>query len=329
MSQLLLEGMGMAMGMGMGSMMTILLQTFFRDGRDGDIQGVWSFGVNGFFIPPPGFAGLVLDESGTIIPTAAVGLICFDGAGGCSIELSAVVGGTLGSQVFNVTMNRLRFISSICRVRVSRFGRVTVFAKLTEVSTRLMTMSSLNLPLTIFLQLASKSFGFIAFDQFFVLDGQAVRIQRFAKLVNDFDNDNDKEHDDDNGNGNGNGVGTGHGNGGPSSGGGNYGPGGGGGPGMIGGPGGGKGGFGGIGGVNGGHGNNNFGSGDNNGNGNGNGYGNGNGKGNSKRNRNVNRNRGFGTCPSLMDDTIDDGFGRGNGFFDGGGSFDGSFGGGY
>jgi len=168
---------------------------FFRDGRDGDIQGIWSFGVNGFFIPPPDFAGLSLSTSGTIIPTSAVGLICFDGVGGCTIELTAVVGGNLGRQVFNVTMNTIRFISSICRVRVSQFGRTTIQAKFAEVSTRLMPTSALSVPITIVLQLQSRQFAFIAFDTFFVMEGQALRINRFSKFINDFQDDTASKQD--------------------------------------------------------------------------------------------------------------------------------------
>lgn len=165
---------------------------FFRDGRDGDIRGLWSFGVNGFFIPPPDFAGLpFLSSNGTIIPTAAVGLICFDGVGGCTLELTAVVGGNLGRQVFNVSMNKVRFISNLCRVRVSRLGRVIVTAKLSEVSTRLLPVASLSIPIVIVAQLASRNFAFIEFDQLFVLEGQAVRIRRFD-LNNNNNNQDDK-----------------------------------------------------------------------------------------------------------------------------------------
>jgi len=157
---------------------------FFRDGRDGDLQSIWSFGVNGFFIPPPGFAGVPgLATSGTIIPTSAVGLICFDGNGGCSLELTAVVGGNLGAQIFNVTMNTVRFISSICQARLSRLGRVIVRARLAEVTTRLLPTAALAIPITSIIQLSSARFGFIQFDDLFVLQGQLVRIERFANLL--------------------------------------------------------------------------------------------------------------------------------------------------
>jgi len=158
---------------------------FFHDGRDGDIRSLWSFGVNGFFVPPPDFAGLpFLSTNGTIIPTAAVGVICFDGLGGCSLELTAVVGGNLGRQVFNVSLNKIRLISSICRVRVSRLGRVVVTAKLAEVSSRLMPTAALSVPIVIIAQLASRSFGYIEFDQLFVMQGQLTRIRRFDFLNN-------------------------------------------------------------------------------------------------------------------------------------------------
>jgi len=156
---------------------------FFRDGRDGDIRGLWSFGVNGFFIPPPDFAGLpFLATNGTIIPTSAVGVICFDGIGGCSVELTAVVGGNLGRQVFNVSINKMRFISNLCRVRVSRLGRVILTAKFTEPSSHLFPAASLSVPIVIILQLASRQLAFIEFDQFLVLQGQSIRIRRFDNL---------------------------------------------------------------------------------------------------------------------------------------------------
>jgi hypothetical protein len=162
---------------------------FFHDGRD--LRSLWSFGVNGFFIPPPDFAGLpMLASNGTIIPTAAVGLFCLDGAGSCALELTAVVGGNLGSQVFNVSMNKVRLISSMCRVRVSRLGRVHITAKLSEVSTRLVPMPVLSIPLVIVAQLASNNFAFIAFDQLFVMEGQAIRIRRFDNFFNNNQNNN-------------------------------------------------------------------------------------------------------------------------------------------
>jgi len=171
---------------------------FFHDGRD--FRSLWSFGVNGFFIPPPDFAGLpMLASNGTIIPTAAVGLICFDGAGSCSLEVTAVVGGNLGSQVFNVSMNKVRLITSMCRVRVSRLGRVVITAKLSEVSSRLVPMPTLSVPLVIVAQLASNNFAFIAFDQLFVMEGQAIRIRRLDNLFNN--NNNNKQDDDQFGNG--------------------------------------------------------------------------------------------------------------------------------
>jgi len=155
---------------------------FFHDGRDGDLRSIWAFGVNGFFIPPAGFAGIPgLGTSGTIIPTSAVGLLCFDGNGGCSLELSAVVGGNLGNQVFNVTMNRVRFVSSICRVSLSRLGRATIVTRLSEVSTRLLPATALALPIVVIAQLTSPNFAFIEFDTLFVMQGQAIKIQRFSQ----------------------------------------------------------------------------------------------------------------------------------------------------
>jgi len=168
---------------------------FFHDGRDGDLRSIWSFGVNGFFIPPPDFAGLpFLATNGTIIPTAAVGLICFDGVGGCTLELTAVVGGNLGRQVFNVSMNKVRFISSLCRVRVSRLGRVVLTAKLSEVSSRLLPMSVLSVPIVVVAQLASRQLAFIEFDQLFVMQGQAVRIRRFDNFLNNNNNQDDRRN---------------------------------------------------------------------------------------------------------------------------------------
>jgi len=140
--------------------------------------------VNGFFIPPPDFAGLpFLATNGTIIPTSAVGLICFNGVGGCTLELTAVVGGNLGRQVFNVSMNKVRFISSLCRVRVSRLGRVVLTAKFSEVSSRLLPTSALSVPIVVVAQLASRQLAFIEFDQLFVMQGQAVRIRRFDNFL--------------------------------------------------------------------------------------------------------------------------------------------------
>jgi len=166
---------------------------FFRDGRDGDLQSIWSFGVNGFFIPPPDFAGVPGIAAGTIIPTSAVGLICFDGNGGCSLEFTAVVGGNLGRQIFNVTMNTIRFISSLCQARLSRLGRVIVRARLAEVSTRLLPTTSLAIPITSIIQLSSSRFGFIEFDTLFVLQGQLVRIERFVNLLRGNDQNDHKD----------------------------------------------------------------------------------------------------------------------------------------
>jgi len=192
-------------------------ENFFFDGRDGDLRALWSFGVNGFFVPPPEFAGLPsLSTSGTIIPTSAVGLICFDGVGGCALELTAVVGGNLGRQVFNVSMNKIRFISSMCRARISRLGRVVVTAKLAEVSSRLLPMSSLSIPIVVVAQLASRNFAFVEFDQMFVMQGQAIRVRRFDNFLTSNQGDNNNQGKNHEGGGMGGGPSFG---GGPSSGG--------------------------------------------------------------------------------------------------------------
>jgi hypothetical protein len=164
-------------------------------------------------------------------------------------------------------------------------------------------MTALNQPVAIFAQLASRHFAFIELDQFFVLQGQAIRINKFTKFVNDFDTiDNGDESF---GEGNGNSNGNGHGSGGNANGPGVGGPGGAH-PG-IGGPGAPLGGPNGVGGGSKGGGNGNAGGG-----------------GGSKR-REI-RNRGFGTCPSLIDDTLflSDEFGFGGSRF--GGSFVNGFG---
>jgi len=162
----------------------------FRDGQKQDVQGLWSFGVNGFFVPPPEFAGILGIANGTIIPTAAVGVFCGDGFGGCAIELTAVIGGNLGIQVFNVSFNKVRFVSNQCRYRVSPLGRVVITASFQEVSSRLISKHSLSPPIVLVVQLASNSFGFVEVDQLFVLEGEFVRIQRFNVLFNTLNGNN-------------------------------------------------------------------------------------------------------------------------------------------
>jgi len=187
-------GPGVGGGIPGGSSTTVIssnpfkdLNIFFRDGQNQDLQGIWAFGTDGFFVPPSDFAGVIGLANGTIIPTATVGTFCFDGFGGCAAEVTAVIGGNLGSQVFNVSFNRIRLVTQQCRYRVSRLGRVIVTASFTEVSSRFMTRRSLNPPIFIFIQLSSNSFGFVEIDQLFVLEGEIVRIQRFNAL---FDNSN-------------------------------------------------------------------------------------------------------------------------------------------